>query len=412
MEPVYITGSGIVSAIGVGKEATLAALQSGTTGIGKMKYLTSCHDDLPVGEVQLSNDEMMQLLGIGRDVRLTRTALMGRIALREALEEAQLLGKPLDGVHFISATTVGGMDRREEYHSQEKDCDSVVAAIATHHCGHSTQSIAEPFGPFASLSTVSTACSAATNAIITGANMLRCGLADIVVVGGSESLTRFHLNGFNALMILDHEQCKPFDRDRAGLNLGEGAAYLVMENARSLQQRGVTPRAVLSGYGNACDAFHQTASSPDGEGAYRAMQEALHEAGIQPTDIQYINAHGTGTQNNDESESQAIRRVFGSRIPPVSSTKSFTGHTTSASGSIEAVICLLALQHQFLPPNLNWHTPMEDGITPITHHPIANSQQLRANSQQLTPITHILSNAFGFGGNDSSIILSKGKSDE
>jgi 3-oxoacyl-(acyl-carrier-protein) synthase len=225
--------------------------------------------------------------------------------------------------------------------------------------------------------------------------MLRCGLAEIVVVGGTECLTKFHLNGFNALMILDAQPCRPFDRDRAGLNLGEGAAYLVMETEASVKKRGAKPLCKLSGYGNACDAFHQTASSPDGEGAYLAMQEALQLAGMKPEDIQYINAHGTGTPNNDESESHAIQRVFGDHLPPVSSTKSFTGHTTSASGSIEAVFCMLALQHQFLPQNINWKNPMEGGIIPVT------------DQQPQGEIRHILSNAFGFGGNDSSIILSK-----
>ena len=395
MEPIYITGTGIVSAIGIGKEESLAALLAGKTGIHRLKYLASRHHDLLVGEVPLSNEEMARELGIACDVRHTRTALLGRLALREALQEARLEGEILNEVHFISATTVGGMDRRETYYEQEKKSDQTYAGIATHHCGTCTETIAGSFGTFASMSTVSTACSSATNAIITGANMLRCGLADIVVVGGTESLTKFHLNGFNALMILDAQQCRPFDRDRAGLNLGEGAAYLVMETSRSVRQRGVKPLCVLSGYGNACDAFHQTASSPDGEGAYLAMQEALQLAGLTPADIQYINAHGTGTPNNDESESHAIRRVFGDHLPPVSSTKSFTGHTTSASGSIEAVFCLLALQHQFLPQNINWQTPMDDGIIPVTDQ--------RPDGE----IRHILSNAFGFGGNDSSIILSK-----
>ena len=225
--------------------------------------------------------------------------------------------------------------------------------------------------------------------------MLRCGLAEIVVVGGAESLSKFHLNGFNTLMILDRRPCRPFDADRAGLNLGEGAAYLVMENAASVSRRGVRPLCSLDGYGNACDAFHQTASSPNGEGAFLAMTEALQMAGLEPADIQYVNAHGTGTPNNDLSESVALQRVFGGKIPPVSSTKSFTGHTTSASGSVEAVICILAMNRQFLPPNLNWETPMEGGFIPVTgsHSPV----ELR----------HVMSNAFGFGGNDSSIILSR-----
>ena len=395
MEPIFITGTGVVSAIGVGKEETLASLRAAKTGIGKMKYLSSIHSDLPVGEVPLSNEEMVQKLGIAESLFHTRSALMGRLALREALEEAGLKGDALKEAHFISATTVGGMDRRETYYEQEKVCNNNYAIIATHNCGTCSEMIAEGFGEFASLSTASTACSSATNAIITGANMLRCGLADIVVVGGTECLTKFHLNGFNALMILDAQQCRPFDRDRAGLNLGEGAAYLVMETEASMRKRGAKPLCVLSGYGNACDAFHQTASSPDGDGAFLAMQEALQLAGMKPEDIQYINAHGTGTPNNDKSESHAIQRVFGDHLPPVSSTKSFTGHTTSASGSIEAVFCILALQHQFLPENINWKTPFEGGIIPVT------------DQQPKEEIRHILSNAFGFGGNDSSIILSK-----
>ena len=395
MEPIYITGAGVVSAIGAGKEETLTSLLAGKTGVGKMKYLASCHNDLPVGEVPFSNEEMAQELGITNSLFHTRSALMGRLALREALEEAGLKGDALREVHFISATTVGGMDRRETYFAQEKVCDQNYAVIATHNCGTCSEMIAEAFGEFASLSTASTACSSATNAIITGANMLRCGLAEIVVVGGTECLTKFHLNGFNALMILDSQQCRPFDRDRAGLNLGEGAAYLVLETEASMKKRGVKPLCVLSGYGNACDAFHQTASSPDGEGAYLTMQDALQLAGLRPEDIHYINAHGTGTPNNDESESHAIQRVFGNHLPPVSSTKSFTGHTTSASGSIEAVFCILALQHQFLPQNINWRNPIEGGIIPVT------------DQRPQGEICHILSNAFGFGGNDSSIILSK-----
>ena len=397
IEPIYITGAGVVSAIGVGKEQTLSALNAGTTGIGAMAYLDSCHRDIPVGEVKLSNDEMVKMLGVDNDPLFTRTALLGRLALREALDQAALTRDMLAQVHLVSSTTVGGMDRREQNHAQEKACDHLHALMGTHSCGNSTQMIAAQFGQFASLSTVSTACSSATNAVITGVNMLRCGLADIVVVGGSESLSKFHLNGFNALMILDRQQCRPFDRDRAGLNLGEGAAYIVLETAASASRRGARPLCRLSGYGNACDAFHQTASSDNGEGAFRAMDQALRMAGLKPADIQYVNAHGTGTPNNDESETHALRRVFGSELPPVSSTKSFTGHTTSASGSIEAVICMLAMQHRFLPANMNWTTPMDNGITPVTYVPDAAPAEL----------THVLSNAFGFGGNDSALILSK-----
>ena len=395
VEPIYITGAGIVSAIGVGKSETLQSRLQGKTGIGEMKHLQSSHGELPVGEVKLSNEEMKLMLGAEDTIFHSRTSLIGRLALREALDEARLSSDDLGEVHLISSTTVGGMDLREQHYAEEKDCGEEAAFIATYSCAKCTEMIAAAFGDFASMSTVSTACSSATNAIITGANMLRCGLADKVVVGGAECLSAFHLNGFNTLMILDHQQCRPFDRDRAGLNLGEGAAYLVMETESSAMARGVKPLCRLSGYGNACDAFHQTASSPDGDGATMAMEEALRVSRLNPADIDYVNAHGTGTQNNDESEGRAIRRVFGSDIPPVSSTKSFTGHTTSASGSIEAVICILALEHQFLPTNINWTTPIEGGIMPVTDiHPRREMK-------------HVLSNAFGFGGNDSSIIISR-----
>lgn len=390
---IVITGYGVVSSIGIGKDETRGSLMNGITGIRPLRFLNTIHKEFPAGEVQLSNNEMKRLLGIAEGC-IPRTSLLGQLALREALADAKLSKKDIECVHFISGTTVGGMDARESAYSQEKHCDRSQALIATFNCADCTEMIATPFGEFASLSTVSTACSSATNAIIAGADKLRAGMADIVVVGGAECLTKFHLNGFNTLMILDHDSCKPFDKDRQGLNLGEGAAYLVMETEQSALKRGVEPLCRLAGYGNACDAFHQTASSPNGEGAVRAMTEALSMAGIQVADIDYINAHGTGTPNNDESESNAIMRVFGESYPPTSSTKAFTGHTTSASGSIEATICLLAMKHQFIPINLNWHTPMESGIIPAT------------KSNPNRKIVNVLSNAFGFGGNDSSLIFS------
>lgn len=164
IEPIFITGAGIISPIGVGKEETLASLLSSKTGIGPMRYLTSCHKNLPVGEVKLSNDEMSHLLGISNEPHMSRTVLLGRIALREALEQAGVYGHDLRKVHLISSTTVAGMDRRELFYEQESTCDKYHAMIATHNCGDCTRMIAEPFGPFASLSTVSTACSSATNA--------------------------------------------------------------------------------------------------------------------------------------------------------------------------------------------------------------------------------------------------------
>ena len=392
IDPIYITGTGVVSAIGIGKAATLEALLNNHSGVGPLKYLKTEHKEFPVGEVKLTDAEMRERLGLAPDAVTTRTALMGMLALGEALDEARLTPQMLPKVGFISGTTVGGMDMSEQFYLDYLNGDAHKEYIAVYDCGSCSEMTAGHFGKFAFATTLATACSSAANAVIQGANMIRCGKADIVVVGGSECITKFHLNGFNSLMILDTEPCRPFDATRHGLNLGEGAAYLVLESAESARRRGIEPQALLSGYGNACDAFHQTASSPDGEGAYRAMKEALALAGLQPADIDYINAHGTGTPNNDVSESQAMMRLFG-QVPPVSSTKPFTGHTTSASGSIEAVFCILALQHGFLPVNLNWSQPMDNGIVPV------------AKSEKKM-LKHVLCNAFGFGGNDSSLLLS------
>lgn len=392
-EPILITGMGIVSAIGLNTAETLASLRACRTGIGPLRYLKTDHHEFPVGEVQLSTDEMADRLGIPAGQPRTRTALMGMMALDQALNQARLTADDISRAAFVSGTTVGGMDMSEQFYTDFLTNDLHNDYISQHDCGACTESIADHAGPFASVSTLSTACSSAANAIINGANDLRCGRHEIAVVGGSECITKFHLNGFNSLMILDHETCRPFDESRAGLNLGEGAAFLVIETVASARRRGVKPLAVLEGYGNACDAFHQTASSPDGEGSFLAMKEALTDAGLSPSDIDYVNAHGTGTPNNDSSESQAMMRLFGDAIPPVSSTKSFTGHTTSASGSIETVICLLALQEQFLPVNLGWQHQMPDGITPVI------------DPTPQRPLRHVLCNSFGFGGNDSSLVL-------
>lgn len=393
-ESVLITGCGITCAIGLDKSQVLESLLANRTGVGPLKYLKTGHTEFPVGEVKMSDEEMERAMGIAPGTPTTRTALMGMMAMHEALAQAGLQKADLERTGFVNGTTVGGMDKSEQYYLDFIDNDSRNAYIGTHDCGSCSEMIADRFGRFKFITTISTACSSAANAIELAADMIRLGEADIVVAGGSECITKFHLNGFNSLMILDRGQCRPFDAGRAGLNLGEGAAFVVLESARSAARRGVKPVAQLSGYGNACDAFHQTASSPDGEGAYLAMTKALDDAGLKPRDIGYVNAHGTGTPNNDLSESQAMKRVFGQDLPQVSSTKSLTGHTTSASGSIETVICILALQNGFTPVNYAFEQADEGVIVP---------------NMKLTPdreLKHVLCNSFGFGGNDSSLVIS------
>ena len=339
---------------------------------------------------------MMRRLHIPETAITTRTSLMGMIAAREAIEQACPENMRPYRIALVSGTTVGGMDKSEQYYLDFLSNETKNAYIATHDCGSCTEMIADYFGLFSTVNTLSTACSSAANAIMLGAMLIRDGRADIVVAGGCECITKFHLNGFNTLMILDKEVCRPFDATRAGLNLGEGAAYLVLESEDTARQRHIESICHLSGYANTCDAYHQTASSPEGEGAYLAMQNALKSAGLRPSDIGYINAHGTGTSDNDLSEGIAIQRIFGNGIPPVSSTKAFTGHTTSAAGSIEAVISLLALQHNFIPVNLHFSRQMDE----LRFRPATDEKPVK-------PLRHVLSNSFGFGGNDTSFIFSK-----
>lgn len=398
---IAITGEGIVSAIGLNKQEVLQSLRGGRPGIGEMKYLQSVHHELPVGEVDLSNEQMKEKLGIPFGQMMSRTALMGMLAIDQALKDAHvdkedLMSRKADGkplrIVLVSGTTVGGMDITELCFDQLEE-QANIEILQHHDGGNSTQLMADHFGIFDEVTTLSTACSSAANAIMLGARLLKAGKADLVVAGGTEALSRFHLNGFNSLMILDHEPCRPFDATRAGLNLGEGAAFVVLEPEENALRREATPHAYLTGYGNACDAFHQTASSENGEGAYLAMTEALEMAHLSAKDIQYVNAHGTGTPNNDQSESVSLKRVFGDDMPLVSSTKSFTGHTTSASGSIETIICILAMQNHFVPANLGWKNPMENGIIP-------------SMGVQDIDLENVLCNSFGFGGNDSSLVIS------
>lgn len=386
---ISITGTGIICSIGNDAAEVLGSLQRGETGIRNMQYLESLHSDLPVGEVQLSNEQMKGMLGIDDPSPVSRTALMGAIAIRQALDQAGLEDLSGKRVALISGTTVGGMDLTEKYFERMKTDDSLLYLPQSNECGKSTEEMAALAGlKDIQICTISTACSSALNSMIVGAEMLKRDEVDVVIAGGSEALSRFHLNGFNTLMILDKEQCRPFDDTRAGLNLGEGAAFLILEkdSDKSL--------AYVAGYGNRCDAFHQTASSENGEGAYLAMKEALEMACLTPGDISYVNAHGTGTPNNDFSESQSLKRIFGENMPEVSSTKSFTGHTTSASGSIEAVICILAMQNGFTPANLGWKNPSEGLVIPTL-------------GKTGVRLDNVICNSFGFGGNDSSLILSR-----
>lgn len=395
---VAITGMGIISSIGNSVEENFQSLKNGKIGISTIENLVTIHKEIiKVGEVKFTNEQLAQKLNLSEDNNFSRTTLLGAIAVKEAIENAKISNINDCRSGLISATSVGGMDLNEKYFYEYFKNESIKKYINSHDAGDSSHQIADYIGLKGLVTTVSTACSSAANAIMLGCRLIQSGQLDRVIVGGTDALAKFTINGFKTLMILSDTYNTPFDNDRKGLNLGEAAAFLVLESDEIVHKNNKKVLAYVSGFGNANDAFHQTASSENGEGAFLAMQKAFKLADLKPEDIDYINAHGTATPNNDLSEGRAILRMFNDNVPDFSSTKAFTGHTLAAAAAIEAVYSVLALQHNLVFPNMNFKKPMEEfNLIPQT--------KLKEKS-----INHVLSNSFGFGGNCSTVLFSKSK---
>ena len=394
---IAITGMGIYSPIGQNVAENYQSLLAGKRGISRIQKIKTIHaDDIMVGEIAATNEALQQQLHLPEDNNYSRTALLGVVAAKEAIAQAQITDITAYRTGLVSATSVGGMDKTEaHYYEHDTDVES-RKYIAAHHAGDSSQKIAAQLGIEKSLvTTISTACSSAANAIMFGARLIKSGKLDRVIVGGTDALSKFTINGFKTLMILSDTYNTPFDDNRKGLNLGEAAAFLVLESDKVVQAEGKKVLGYVKGYGNANDAYHQTASSEHGDGATLAMEKALEVAGITASQIDYINAHGTATGNNDLSEGRAFIRVFGDEVPVFSSTKPYTGHTLAAAGAIEAVFAILALQHNIVYPNLGFSTPMQE------FHLQPQTTLLEKELQ------YVLSNSLGFGGNCSSLIFSK-----
>ncbi|MEG0188374.1 beta-ketoacyl-[acyl-carrier-protein] synthase family protein [Algoriella sp.] len=393
---VAITGMGIISAIGYNVEENLQSLLHQKHGLSRLQNFESIHkDQIFVGEIKQTNEELATFLNLSSDNNFTRTAMLGLVAVKEALNDAQITNVNEFRTGLISSTSVGGMDITEKYFLNYEDLPEKQKYISTHDSGTSSQQIAQEIGLQGFVSTISTACSSAANAIMYGARLIKSGKLDRVIVGGTDALSKFTINGFKSLMILSDEFNQPFDLNRKGLNLGEAAAYLVLESDEMVQKTNKKVIGHLAGYGNANDAFHQTASSENGEGAYLAMKKAFDIGEIDPEKIDYINVHGTATNNNDLTEGRALLRIYENDLPKFSSTKPFTGHTLAAAAGVEAVFSLLSLQNNVIYPNLNFQLPIEElNIFPTT-------------TLEKKDIQYVLSNSFGFGGNCSTLIFSK-----
>jgi len=393
---VYIAGIGVISAIGNDVAGHLESFKQEKEGMGDITMLNTVHrGEIPVAEVKLTNEELIKITGLPANA--SRTSMLSLIAAKEALADAAIPGFENLRSGFVSANTVGGMDKSEDFFKEflADNNKGRLRDVYDHECGSMTEIVADQLGVSDFLTTFSTACSSSANAIFYGARLIKSDMLDIVIAGGVDALTKFTLNGFNTLLILDKEFCKPFDANRQGLNLGEGAGYVVLVSDKVAATLNKKPYCKLTGYNNSNDAFHQTASSPDGTGSYMAMQGALKKSGLQPKDIDYINLHGTGTPNNDSAEGTAIKRVFDPVYPPMSSTKSYTGHTLGASGGIEAVFSILAIKHGIIYPNLRFQTRMDElPVEPVKH--FISGQKIK----------NVMSNSFGFGGNCTSLIFS------
>lgn len=394
---VYITGMGIVSALGIGINDNLNSLINGKTGIGPIQFLqTRLSSELIAGEVSFSNEELISISGITNPKGISRSALLGIIAAKEATQKLTF-NNPEIRTGIISGTTAEAMTNIELYLNDFLTNNSKAAYVESQDWGFSTEIIAKELGIKGYQTTINTACSSAANAIMTGARMIKNNLLDRVLVGGTDALSKVMLNGFHALMIIDPEVSKPFDKNRKGLNIGEGAAFLVIESGSVADKDNII--CELSGYGNSNDAYHLTAQLPDGEGAATAMRNAILESQLREKEIECINAHGTGSENNDLSEALGIEKVFGKSIPVFSSTKPFTGHTLGSSGALEAVFSILSLQNNLVFPNLNFENKMDE-VDIIPETKLVKSRFLN----------HILSNSFGFGGNNTSLLFSKTRS--
>jgi 3-oxoacyl-[acyl-carrier-protein] synthase II len=394
---VWVTGVGLVTPLGVGVEQTWTRLVRGDRAIGKVALFDASSQRVgiaaEVGDVALPNGP--------RDLApsWSRTSAMAAIAADEAMRGARVnVGRRRVGL-VVGGTTAGMFETEQllaRLHA-EPECREALASMLSHPLTSTGDRLQERLGPFVRVRSLASACSSGANAIIVGASWLLAGDVDVVLAGGSDGLCRLTLSGFNALAALDPEPCRPFDRRRRGTSLGEGAGFLVLERAEHARSRGAVPVAELAGWALGAEAHHITNPAPDGAVVASLVQSAIARAGIEASDIDYVNAHGTGTPLNDAMEAAALAIALGPEIEriPVSSSKGQIGHTLGAAGAIEAAITALTVARRALVPTAGLGEP--DPALPLVHVPTAGRQVGRVRAA--------LSNAFGFGGMDAVLVF-------
>ena len=395
MNKILVTGIGAISAIGNNVEQQQEALKCGYCGITDAINIDSKYASVfPFGEIKFTDNQLFDILKEDKNKGLSRTTLLALHAFEEAINNSQLSKEEIAsaGTALICATTVGGMSLINELYRNATLTDLESRHLYSYDYTSVARYLQEKYKMNGIINTINTACSSSANALIYGANLIKNGFAERAIICGVDSLAKFTINGFNSLRILSANICKPFDAERNGLNLGEAAGVIILEKEKDCNHK--KGYAALSGYANSNDAFHASALSENGDGPYLSMAGALASANIIASDIQFINAHGTGTENNDEVESKAMLRIFNT-VPPFASTKANTGHTLGAAGAIEAVFSILNIIHQEIYPALNFTHPIEGmGLSPVAIY-------------KKHAVENVMSNSFGFGGNCSSLIFSK-----
>ena len=373
---VFITGMGVVSPLGCDTEQFLTAMESGRTAVRSLTVFRG-KNALPVGEVEIEAEAGPE------DRRLPRTHLLALKAAREAIEMA---GGPNPDAVVLGGTTGGIIETERRLETGEH-----AKELFVHHgVGTVAELLAKETGCHGPVLTVSTACSSGGAAIVLALRLLRMGLARRVLAGGADSLCYLTYYGFNSLQLIDPAGARPFDRDRRGMNVAEGAGMLVLSASEQVPFNAV---AEVLGGGLSCDAYHPAAPHPEGKGAEVAIREALSDAGISAADVDYISLHGTGTKDNDRSEAKALDAVFGDAKPPASSIKGAMGHSLAVAGAIEAVLSALAIDKGVVPSNTGLLTADPDFRLALVEKPAR------------MPVRTVLSNSFGFGGNNATLVF-------
>ncbi len=393
---VFITGMGCITPIGNNKHENLTSLAESKSGLKKPVIFQSKYaSDFIFGEVDMDNAALLSMVDINGLTGLTRTDLLALMAFNEAINDAGLSREEVSSnkTAFISASTVGGMCLTNQLYDDSNLKSNTTEFLESYSGSAHAQQICKKYRIKGLVNVINTACSSSANAIAYGTRLIKAGRATRAIVGGVDSLSKYTVNGFNSLQILSNDKCTPFDENRKGLNLGEAAGCLVLEAANVVAKKNCY--AKVAGCGNSNDAYHPSSMSDDAKGITIAINKALEAAGISPADIDYINAHGTGTQNNDLIELTGFKTIF-ETIPPFSSTKSYIGHTLGAAGAVEAIYSVFSLIEGDFYPNLNFKTPIGDlNVLPITE--VVHKKNVR----------YVMSNSYGFSGNCTSLIFEK-----